>query len=439
MKTLILIPVAISLVLVAALLWKELYLDRGEAQFGNASVAAIIALACVAVVGLGSLWLRRHHNKLIDGIWLSLWSVAVVYLAADILVGQVLIQRLSPPMVQDELVHHKLIPGSLFIFETDEFKHVQQVNNVGLRGEDIKTEKEEGTYRILMLGDSFTMGGGVRDEETFSFLLEELLNTAGRRVEVLNAGVDSYSPILSYRQLVTQYGPLLEPQLVVLNFDMSDLMQEVAYRKLSIVDQSGNIIGFRISAGWETINRFIDNNLYFTRLIVFYLRRSSVDREEITVGNMVMLANPELLRHTLADDDADRTEQWQNIFDSILKIREYCTDRGIDFLLTVYPWGHQVRDEEWSQGRVLFLDRDFSVSDRSVVRLKAFASNNAVDILDVFPAFRSYDGASRLYYDADIHWTASGHRIMAGELARYISDRYLGVHDGQPPSRATKR
>ena len=49
--------------------------------------------------------------------------------------------------------------------------------------------------------------------------------------------------------------------------------------------------------------------------------------------------------------------------------------------------------------------------------------------LNTFPAFRSYDGASPLYFDFDMHWTATGHQIMSDELHRYISDTFLGGHD----------
>ena len=200
-------------------------------QFGNKTVAATVALASVIILGLVSLWLLRKHKKLVEGLWLSLWSIALAYLAADFLAGQLFLRELSPPMIHDESVHHKLIPGTLTEFKSREFHYIQRVNHVGLRGEDFNVEKAVDTYRILMLGDSFTNGRGVRDDETFSALLEESLSTAGRKVQVLNAGVDSYSPILSYRQLATNFGALLDPDLVVLNFDMSDLMQEVAYRE----------------------------------------------------------------------------------------------------------------------------------------------------------------------------------------------------------------
>ena len=85
------------------------------------------------------------------------------------------------------------------------------------------------------------------DDHTFSFLLEEFLNGKntthkGKNFEVLNAGVNSYTPILSFIQLKT-IARQLEPDLVVLNLDMGDLIQEVAYRNAATYGADGEITG----------------------------------------------------------------------------------------------------------------------------------------------------------------------------------------------------
>jgi len=55
--------------------------------------------------------------------------------------------------------------------------------------------KPEDTYRILMLGDSFVQAAQVAKTETARQILEDLLNSqpAGRRYEVINAGIPSWA------------------------------------------------------------------------------------------------------------------------------------------------------------------------------------------------------------------------------------------------------
>lgn len=277
-----------------------------------------------------------------------------------------------------------------------------------------------------MLGDSFTMGKGVANDQTFSALLEHSLRVnkvtyQGRPVEVLNAGVNSYAPILSYLQLTTDL-QRLEPDLVVLNLDMSDLVQEMAYRRLATYAADGEIIGVDGRRPLATrVREWIDRNLFITRLILFYV----APPRKTTVEDVVTRANPGLIRHTLVNDTVDRGEQWRHIFDSIVRIKRYCDSKRIKFLLTVYPWGHQVSDQEWIPGRFAFLPKGASVSDKSLETIREFARNNDIDLLDVFPAFRAYRGGSRLYFHDDMHWTETGHKLMAEELERYIRATYF--------------
>lgn len=48
--------------------------------------------------------------------------------------------------------------------------------------------REGATTRVLLLGDSFTYGLGVNDDQTFAYLLEQRLSQGERQVAVINAG-----------------------------------------------------------------------------------------------------------------------------------------------------------------------------------------------------------------------------------------------------------
>ncbi|HEY3175141.1 MAG TPA: SGNH/GDSL hydrolase family protein [Candidatus Polarisedimenticolia bacterium] len=106
------------------------------------------------------------------------------------------------------------------------------INSLGFRGREFPLRKEPGTLRVLCLGDSYTFGHHVADEEAFPAVLDRLLNEAtakaGRRVEVINAGANGFTIVdeLSY---LNEKGLALEPDIVVLAFsqnDISDLKRE---------------------------------------------------------------------------------------------------------------------------------------------------------------------------------------------------------------------
>ncbi len=66
---------------------------------------------------------------------------------------------------------------------------------------------------------------------------------------MLNAGVDSYAPVLSFIQLKRELTQL-EPDLVILNLDVSDLAQESAYRRQAVFGDDGEVDGSAATDRW---------------------------------------------------------------------------------------------------------------------------------------------------------------------------------------------
>lgn len=393
-----------------------------SAMLGIAFLATVFALLLATLLSLGT----RFGAGMIN-MWIVLFSLSSTYLLVDIAAGRLLITPLSPPLKPDEHRHHVLVPNTISYFEQRDFSYIQRVNNVGLRGRDLEANKSSQEYRILMLGDSFTMGKGVQDDQTFSVLLQESLRLnrpsgMSKTIQVLNAGVDSYAPLLSYLQL-TRDLVALEPDMVVLNFDNSDLLQEAVYRKEAVYGTDGEILRVPGRASRQSLSEkmrvWTEQNLYLTRLILYHINKL-FEYRDLTVQNMVTHANLELISHTLVQDAVQREQQWEDVFDSILKIGRYCKENNIEFLLTIYPWGHQVSATEWIPGRDLFMPRDAVASDKSASTLLEFAAKNNIKCLNLFPVFRSYAGTSKLYFSYDAHFTAAGHKLMASALSQYL-------------------
>ena len=419
--------VFLSSVACSGLILYERYLVQGFLDnFTLLLLAATgsVSLCCIVSLAL----LRSKRGEQVRKLWLGLLTSGLTYAVFDVLAGLALIPALSPALVGDQIVHHRLLPNTHSALYSRDFSYVQSVNSLGLRSPETTAQKKPDTYRVALLGDSFIMGKGVEDDETASFVLETSLRRDGHRVEVLNGGVDSYAPILSLLQLRTLFAPL-DLDLVVLNLDMSDLLQEQAYRGRAAYDKNGHLLGVDGRHDELALTRtqrwrnWINEHLYFSRLIVYHVQHWAHRHQGINVANVVGLANPAILAHTLASDTGDRNEQWQQLFASILDIRAFCIERGIDFVLTTYPWGHQVNAREWTPGRLAFVPEDAVISDRSPERIGDFAADNGIEFLDLFPAFRTYAGKARLYYSFDMHWTPAGHRLVARELHRLIADR----------------
>ena len=115
------------------------------------------------------------------------------------------------------------------------------INSEGLRDREFSFEKPPDVYRVMMLGDSTTLGWGVKAEDTAAKFLERKLNAnlpAGyNRVEVMNAGVGNYDTV----QEVTYYetiGWKYHPDLVVLVFFINDPEPVPLEKKGFLIDRS---------------------------------------------------------------------------------------------------------------------------------------------------------------------------------------------------------
>jgi len=101
-------------------------------------------------------------------------------------------------------------------------------NSQGLRSpvEAYSANPDSGVLRIALFGDSFTHGDDVPYEESFGAVLENKLNAAGIRAEVLNFGVGGYG-IDQAMLRFTSFGKRFGPHIVVLGFQPENLKRNL--------------------------------------------------------------------------------------------------------------------------------------------------------------------------------------------------------------------
>lgn len=132
-----------------------------------------------------------------------------------------------------EIADVMLTRGSQRISVTPNLPHEYSVtynfNSLGCRGHDYDIPRPAGTFRILALGDSFTLGVGVHERDTLTAWLERLLNDGsnlipkGFNYEVINCGVSGYAAReerLSYETTYAKYSPQVVLLVMACNEDL---------------------------------------------------------------------------------------------------------------------------------------------------------------------------------------------------------------------------
>lgn len=93
-----------------------------------------------------------------------------------------------------------------------------RTNSAGFRDEHFVQEKQANTYRIIVLGDSFTFGWGMQRNDTYVEQLEDRLDTQlPVNVQVLNFGVPGYDTREAV-QILRFEGVAYAPDMVLVGY-----------------------------------------------------------------------------------------------------------------------------------------------------------------------------------------------------------------------------
>lgn len=118
---------------------------------------------------------------------------------------------------------------------TSEYSHKLTTNSQGFRGtKEYSLKKPLNVYRIIVLGDSLTLGYGVEDEETFSAVLEKRLSSA-KPSEAINMGVSGFGTAEELIQL-REVGLDYNPDLVILAYFTNDSYNNIVSKLFKVKD-----------------------------------------------------------------------------------------------------------------------------------------------------------------------------------------------------------
>jgi len=273
-----------------------------------------------------------------------------------------------------------------------------RTNSLGFRDAMVRAiPLRSASPRLILIGDSFTEGLGVMFEDTYAGLLQRCL--AARGIQVLNAGVMSYSPSIYFRKL--KY--LLEDQgltfdYVMVALDLSDIGDEARHYE---TDSLGRVISRPENESTEPGARLrsllIDHSLLLH--VVHQVRASAAARRADPSHYTDWTNDPRAYREYGARGLKLAVER----MDSLDKLLH---DHGIGLAIVVYPYPGEVARHDSTSLQVRVWRR--------------WAAEHRDPFFDLFPAFLSSGSGQASIADNfiahDVHWTARGHRLVAQTL-----------------------
>ena len=279
---------------------------------------------------------------------------------------------------------------------------VIRTNALGYRSSSIGP-KPQGEYRILVLGDSITLGAYLDEDETFPAQIEARLTTTQKPVRVINAAVADLT-LNEELQILIETGLLVQPDVVLVGLYLND---------------ASDLPFYPIRQGWLAKSPIAMRiaNLQQAR----ELSGRSHERYERLSGKPFPSTYPE---------DAWRTNR--DAFET--EIAKACVDWGNAWFQR--PWDQMKVDletmrilgEEYGfELIVILLPVIFQVEavfleDRPQRMFERMMNDLNVRHLDLLPVLRAaYQSLNRsLAYD-HCHLTPEGNHIVAEALAEFLS------------------
>lgn len=263
-------------------------------------------------------------------------------------------------------------------------------NSAGFRGPELPVERSGGV-RIACLGDSYTFGEGVGDDQTWPAQLREVL---ARRfpqagVEVLNCGVNAYETRQERRLLETRVLDYA-PDLVLLAFFLND----------AAVRAEGELAGFEYGRpSWLhrtlTLHEPARTLRSWSRLLDGLADR--VVRREYLV----------FLGESRSRLYAPDSPGWRLAQTELVRARDLCAARGIPFAVVLYP--------------LLFRRGEVLASHEAYRTVAEHCRAHDIAVLDLEPAFLPHDVDALRVHPVDSHPNAEGHRIAAEAIADFVA------------------
>ena len=320
-----------------------------------------------------------------------------------------------------------------------------EINSNGLRDRNYTKVKPENTFRIAVLGDSFTFAAQVPHEQIYTSILESNLATCkafkGKNIEVINFAVDGYGTaqeLLTLRQQVWDY----QPDLVLLAFyigndviDNSKALENNYYRPFFVYENGELLPDYSFQdLGLEYSDRYFIT--FVDRFPAWLVNRSRilqvVKKAELEAKKRNAVHHFNTLTAQIFQPPVDKNwqEAWQITDNLIVIMHEEVKEKKADFLLMLIADPIQVHPDEIEQETYrLALDvKDFNYPDQ---RLQKLSETHNFPILSLTQPFRDY-GKENLnclhgFENSGLctgHWNPQGHQFTAELINQKLCQTY---------------
>jgi len=272
-------------------------------------------------------------------------------------------------------------------------------NEDGLRDMDYPLRKPSRGRRVLILGDSFTFGLGVpNDEDTFPAILEitmnkQMVHSSINRIEVLNGGISGSLPS-NWLRVYKKVSAKFDPDIVLIVFFLRD----------------GTYLKVRkefLKPILDEITRKNHLSFYYECFFTYRLLKDLLDRSKISTRYTDSLKNAYI-------GDTKQTRAWHLIQEHVLAIKSLAEKNSVEVGFVIFPI-------------LVGLNKNYPFME-ICKHLEEFALSNGFQVHNLLPSFMGNYGPNLWVSSYDQHPNEKAHRIAAESMLPFVKNLLI-VHE----------
>lgn len=368
-----------------------------------------------------------------------LLTISVCVAGSELLVRLILPQdtfnRLlmnRPAMFREsDVLEFELRPGYRGKYVKTEFDTTITINSKGYRGREFDLKKD-GRFRILIIGDSFTLGIGVQDDESYPSSMEKILTNDYHLedIEIINAGFAAgFSPDTYYLYL-KERGLGLQPDLILVGFFIgNDIDHRTAFWHKWVRTDSGGLplkienAGGKVENGhWVLKERRLIYRLpVLKNSHLFHLAVAAGKgfKRRLTgpAGGSSTSWNEFIYKVAYEERTEFITKKDQTLFRAMARL---AAKEKIPLVVIMIPAREQVYPDEF--GLLNHPGLDLEKPQRI---FSEFFERERIPYLDLLPYLRARSKESQFYFREDMHWTVKGHELGSKVITDFLVEHHF--------------
>jgi hypothetical protein len=303
----------------------------------------------------------------------------------------------------------------------------------GYLKEDVFNKKKD-SFRILTLGDSFSVSMSDK-KKNYNNMLQQEFNVRGNgEVEVVNAGMEAMGPGY-YWHILNKFGDSFKPDVVLVGFFVGNDFEEADFsvyignfiiEPKDLFERYAKYDQFR---HWR-LYRLLKNK--YARYRDAQLKKEeakSQPAEQVGTFSQATFLEVERKRSWMFDKNnrALLHQQWRECSEVLMKMKDWCDRRKVKLIIAILPEQFQVdqalreavlaKYQHIAEGNL-----DLSYPDNLIVN---FCRTHEIYCLDMLGPFQEQGKTRQLYILRDSHWNEAGNRLAADLIFDYLGKNQL--------------